>query len=267
VKRYAVIGHPVAHSLSPAIHTAFAEQTGIALSYSTLEAPPDGFARAAAEFFAAGGAGLNVTVPFKEAAFEWVGERDPYATVAGAVNTIVPVDGGHRGCNTDGLGLRRDLEVNLGVELSGRRILILGAGGAVRGIVGARRGANPAALVVANRTAAKARALAERLEDPRLNAVPLTELAGPFDIIVNGTSAGLTGALPEVPDSILAGTFVYDLVYGDAAAAFLAFAEHAGAAAVSDGLGMLVEQAAEAFALWHGIRPETRAVRARLRGR
>lgn len=265
VPRFAVIGNPVAHSLSPTIHARFAEQTGIALTYTTLQVAREGFAAAAAEFFRSGGAGLNVTLPFKEEAFGWVTQRDPHAVVAGAVNTIVPLASGTRGCNTDGVGLLKDLEDNQKVCLKGRRILLLGAGGAVRGVVGPLLGANPSVVQVANRTRSRAVELVARLEDPRLAAVDLDSLRGPFDVVVNGTSAGLVGALPRVPDAVFRDALVYDLVYGEAARAFLEAARRGGARVVSDGLGMLVEQAAEAFALWHGVRPDTRLVLAGLR--
>jgi len=265
--RYAVVGNPVAHSLSPIIHDAFARQCGVTLEYSGILAPLDGFEACVAQFFGAGGCGLNVTVPFKEQAYLWVTERDPYASVAGAVNTIVRSTNGYLGCNTDGLGLLRDLRQNHGISLEGRRLLVLGAGGAVRGVLGPLLGANPAELVIANRTGARAEVLAERLEDPRLKVLALDALRPGYDVIVNGTSAGLEGERPAIAGELFGNAFVYDMVYGENARSFLEEAAAHGAAGVSDGLGMLVEQAAEAFLLWFGMRPETLPVLAILRER
>jgi len=266
-RRYAVIGNPVGHSLSPRIHQMFADQTGRALEYTAILAPLDGFVRTLCAFFEGGGNGVNVTLPFKEAAYDWVTSCDEYAGSAGAVNTIVASNGGFRGCNTDGLGLVKDLTINLGCALADKRVLILGAGGAVRGILGPLLGASPRALVVANRTGLRARALIERFEDPRLTAADLDALTEPFDIVVNGTSAGLVGALPKVPDDAIAGSLVYDMVYGQNAEPFCRWAIEHGAARAVDGLGMLVEQAAEAFELFHGIRPDSSTVLRRLRHR
>ena len=264
-RRFAVIGNPVGHSLSPQIHRMFAQQTGRALEYDAILAPLDGFVRCVHAFFESGGGGVNVTLPFKEAAYDWVTGCDEYAGSAGAVNTIVASDGGFRGCNTDGIGLVRDLTINLGCTLIDKRVLVLGAGGAVRGILGPLLGASPSSLVIANRTNSRALALIERFEDPRLRASQLEALAQPFDIVVNGTSAGLAGALPKVPDAVIAGSFVYDMMYGRNAEPFCRWARERGAARAVDGLGMLVEQAAEAFELFHGVRPDGAAVLRRLR--
>ena len=263
--RYAVIGNPVQHSLSPLIHAAFARQCEITLEYSAVLAPLDGFEACVSEFFDANGGGLNITVPFKEQAYLWVTERDPYASVAGAVNTIVRSSGGYLGCNTDGLGLLRDLEHNLGVSLDGRRLLVLGAGGAVRGILGPLLGANPEQLVIANRTPARAEVLVERLEDPRLTFAALDALQPGYDVIINGTSAGLDGGRPELDAELFGKAFVYDMVYGQNSRPYLEYAAAHGASATSDGLGMLVEQAAESFLLWFGIRPDTEPVLGLLR--
>ncbi len=263
--RYAVVGNPVAHSRSPQIHAAFARQTAQALSYEKLFAPLDGFVGVVERFFGEGGLGVNVTVPFKEQAFAWVGERDPFAATAGAVNTILRTPRGFRGCNTDGVGLVRDLRDNIGVTLHDARILILGAGGAARGIVGPLLGCAPRVVDVANRTEAKAIALMDRLEDPRLRARGLAEVAEPYDVVINATAAGLSGDQPHLSPRAVDGALVYDMVYGAAAAAFLTWAKRAGARQSVDGLGMLVEQAAEAFFLWRGVRPQTRPVIAALR--
>ncbi len=263
--RYAVVGNPVAHSRSPEIHAAFAAQTGQRLSYEKLLAPLDNFAGTVDAFFAAGGAGLNVTVPFKEAAYGWVDERDEYAGAAGAVNTIVRRGAIFRGCNTDGLGLVADLERNLGVVLRNARILLLGAGGAVRGVLGPLLGCAPAAIDIANRTLDRAQAIVDRLEDPRVAVRRLDALTGRYDLVVNGTAAGLDGASLAIDPARIARAFVYDMAYGEAAQGFLSWAAGAGAVRAVDGLGMLVEQAAVAFHLWRGVRPDTGPVIAALR--
>ena len=264
MKRFTVIGNPVAHSLSPRIHALFASQTGIELTYEKLEAPVNGFVRTVERFFAAGGAGCNVTVPFKEAAFAWVQEHDERAGTAGAVNTIVRVGSAFRGSNTDGIGLLNDLK-RLGVEVLNARLLILGAGGAVRGVIGPLLGDAPREIVLVNRTPQRVQDLIERFEDPRLRACGSERLTGSFDLVVNGTSAGLAGNLPSVPRDALRGAFCYDMAYGRASARFLAWVSDAGARASADGLGMLVEQAAGAFLLWHDVLPQTAPVLATLR--
>jgi shikimate dehydrogenase len=243
--------------LSPRIHALFAEQEARAIQYDAMLAPLDGFVRTLEAFFGSDGCGVNVTLPFKEAAYDWVTECDEYAGTAGAVNTIVRCDSGYRGCNTDGIGLVRDLTVNLGLSLTRKKVLILGAGGAVRGVLGPLLGAGPSSVVIANRTASRAQEMVERLEDPRLSAAEPASLNQPFDVIINGTSAGLMGALPRVPPDVVVGAVAYDMVYGSNAAPFCAWALDHGAARAIDGLGMLVEQAAEAFELWHGVRPDT----------
>lgn len=264
-RRFAVVGNPVGHSLSPRIHRMFAQQTGCDLEYDALLAPLDGFVRTMHAFFDGGGVGVNVTLPFKEAAFDWVTSCDEHAGSAGAVNTIVAVGGGFRGHNTDGIGLIRDLTINLRCDLRGKRILVLGAGGAVRGVLGPLLGASPSCVVVANRTVARARALIDRFEDPRLGVSEAESLQSAFDIVINGTSASLGGSLPKVPAMAIAGSLVYDMVYGDNAVPFCDWARQQGAASAVDGLGMLVEQAAEAFSLFHGVRPDGATVLRRLR--
>lgn len=259
--RYAVIGHPVAHSLSPAIHAAFAEATGQDLHYGLLEAPHDGFA-AAAERFLTRGRGLNVTLPFKLDAWRWVDEHDVAAADAGAVNTVVPVGHRWRGCNTDGVGLVADL-TRLGWPLTDARTLILGAGGAVQGVVGALRDAGVADLTVANRTRSKADAVADRFG---IRALGLDDVGTGWDLVINGTSAGLSGQGGVTEGTAVANSRCYDLVYRrDGRTPFCAWAAEHGAASVADGLGMLVEQAAEAFHLWRGVRPDTQPVLATLR--
>lgn len=269
--RYAVVGNPVGHSLSPRIHAAFAAATGEPVSYTTLLAPLDGFARCVDRFFAEGGAGLNVTVPFKPAAAAWVGWLDPAARSAGAVNTIARRDDVFCGFNTDGAGLLRDLQGNCGLTLSGTRILLLGAGGAARGVLGPLLQAGPASLVVANRTASRAMDLVAAFSGgangAALQAAPLAELTGDFDVVINATSAGLNDTVVPVPPRIAAGALCYDMVYSTppGATAFCRWAAAHGAARTVDGLGMLVEQAALAFEIWRGVLPATGPVLQRLR--
>ncbi|WP_028241533.1 shikimate dehydrogenase [Stutzerimonas azotifigens] len=259
--RYAVFGNPIGHSKSPQIHRRFAEQTGQALSYEALLAPLDDFAGYAWGFFKHG-RGANVTVPFKEEACRLADALTERARCAGAVNTLMRLDDGRLlGDNTDGAGLVRDLTVNAGLALEGRRILLLGAGGAVRGVLEPLLGQRPAALVIANRTVARAEQLASAFAPlGPVSASPFEDLTGAFDLIVNGTSASLGGEVPPLPTGLVQpGTFCYDMMYGAAPTTFCAWASAQGAE-VRDGLGMLVEQAAEAFFVWRGVRPETAEV-------
>ena len=262
--RYAVIGNPVEHSLSPRIHARFAEAAGVRLRYDKLTAPTDGFAAAADEFFVGGGSGLNVTLPFKVDAWRWVGSRDELAEEAGAVNTIVPGASQWHGCNTDGVGLVRDLAENLDWPLAGVRTLVLGAGGAVQGILGplARAGA---VLTVANRTRAKADRLARRFN---VASTGLDDVGEGWDLVLNGTSAGVHGDAALIAPAAIAGSRCYDLFYAlDGDTPFCRWARTHAGAETSDGLGMLVEQAAEAFFLWQGVRPDTADVLRELRER
>jgi len=261
--RYAVIGNPVTHSKSPWIHAQFARATGEDLEYGRLEAPADGFVQAVEAFRAQRGKGLNVTLPFKEQAFRFCAGVSERAAAAQAVNTLVLDRGKPWGDNTDGLGLVRDLSVNLGRELAGARLLLLGAGGAAQGVLAPLAQAGATRIVIANRSLPRAQALAARL--PGVTARSYEALAGEaFDLVINATSAGLTGDLPPLPQGLFRrGALAYDMVYGRDTA-FLAMARAAGAQ-TSDGLGMLVEQAAESFQIWRGLRPETRAVLAALR--
>jgi shikimate dehydrogenase len=265
-----VIGNPIEHSKSPEIHTAFAKQTGEAISYTRLLGNPDDFAGDVRRFLAAGGQGLNVTVPFKEQAWQLADELSERARTAGAVNTLILLDDNRlRGDNTDGVGLVRDLRINQGFELRGKRILMLGAGGAVRGVLRPMLEEQPKRLIIANRTAAKAYALAQGLAAfGQVAGCGLDELAGmQFDLIVNGTAAGLSGEVPTLPDDILAhGGWCYDMLYANQATAFQLWGRQQQAARSLDGLGMLVEQAAESFRLWRGVLPETAPVICMLRG-
>jgi len=265
--RYAVFGHPVGHSRSPWIHGRFAELTGQSLSYEARDVPPGDFAAALEMFLAAGGKGLNITVPHKLAAFAAAARLTPRARRAGAVNTLAAEPAGLLGDNTDGAGLLRDLQANLGVQVAGRRVLLLGAGGAARGALPALLDVRPRELVVANRSVDKAVALAtEFASDGPVSGMGLDAAHGPFDLVVNATSASLAGKVPELAaNTIGAGTFCYDMAYGTAPTAFMQWANRHGAAGVADGIGMLVEQAAESFELWRGVRPPTAAVLAELR--
>jgi shikimate dehydrogenase len=264
--RYAVIGNPIAHSRSPEIHAAFARQTGEDLRYERLLAPLDGFAPAVAAFRAAGGRGLNVTLPFKGEAFRLADDTTERARGAEAANTL-RFDGGRvHGDNTDGVGLVRDLAANLGVALAGRRILIVGAGGAVRAVIGALLEARPAELAVVNRTGGRAAALARQFGGRILGTGFETLPRHGFDVVINASSAGLAGEAPPLPAAAFApGATAYDMVYAQGETPFLALARAHGAARLADGLGMLVEQAAESFFVWRGVRPATAPVLAALR--
>lgn len=269
--RYAVIGNPIAHSRSPTIHAAFARQTGQELIYERILGRLDGFASDVRHFLAEGGCGLNVTVPFKEEAWSLCDELSPRAAAARAVNTLMPLSGERlHGDNTDGIGLVRDLEGNHGFAFEGRRVLLLGAGGAARGVLRPLLETGVAELVIANRTASKAYELAAvAASSGAVRGSGLDELAGAaFDLIVNATSAGLAGGEPALPAGCLApGGWAYDMVYGPDATPFLRWAHEQGAGAALDGLGMLVEQAAESFHLWRGVYPQTAEVIAALRAR
>ncbi|ATJ81391.1 shikimate dehydrogenase [Halomonas beimenensis] len=255
--RYCVFGHPIGHSRSPAIHAAFAEQTGEAIEYTAIEAPLDDFVGAWRAFVAAGGRGANVTVPFKEEACRLCDDLSPRARRAGAVNTLIlEADGRTRGDTTDGAGLVSDL-ARQGVTLAGARVLVLGAGGAVRGVLEPLLAEGPATLHVANRTAEKARALAADFKDlGPVSGGGFDGVAGPYDLVINGTSASLGGELPPLPEALFApGATAYDMMYGAEPTVFLRWAGERGARTI-DGLGMLVGQAAESFFLWRGRRPD-----------
>jgi shikimate dehydrogenase len=266
---YAVFGNPIAHSKSPLIHAAFASQTGQDLVYSALLAPLDGFRAAVSAFRAAGGCGANVTVPFKEQAYALATRHTPRAQAAGAVNTLKFEADGLLGDNTDGAGLVRDLVANLGFSIAGKRILLMGAGGAARGVILPLLEQQPASVFVVNRTADKAIALIQSFGDQRnLSGGGYTALSGTcggaFDLVINATAASLAGDLPPLPEDVFApNALAYDMMYGKDTP-FLAFARMHGAR-TADGLGMLVEQAAEAFYVWRGVRPDTASVMQMLR--
>ncbi|MBI5041015.1 MAG: shikimate dehydrogenase [Gammaproteobacteria bacterium] len=271
--RYAVMGNPIAHSKSPLIHAQFAEQTGQPLRYDAILVPLHGFNAAVAAFRIEGGRGLNVTVPFKQEAWLLAQHRTPRAERAGAVNTLWwDAHNTLHGDTTDGIGLVRDLRDNHGLTLNNQRILLLGAGGAVRGVIESLLAENPAALVIANRTAHKAVELANAFQSLGsvsgygFDALPAATTAAPYDLIINGTAAGLTGEVPPLPATAIgADTWAYDMMYAPEPTAFVRWALEKGARQACDGLGMLVEQAAEAFWIWRGVRPTTARVIARLR--
>lgn len=272
MSHYAVFGHPVSHSLSPRIHAAFGRQTGIALDYLAIDAAPEGFAQALDAFAATGGKGANVTLPLKQAAFALCATTSERARRAGAVNTLVRNDGQWHGDNTDGAGLVRDLTGRLSLDLRGRRTLLLGAGGSARGVAPALLDAGVSELIIANRTSSRADALADALGEPgRAHSRYWDDLSneGDFALIINATSAsrGGTGEFSLPFQLSTPRTLAVDLNYGEAAIPFLAWARAAGCRDVVDGLGMLVEQAAASFELWHGVRPDTAPVYAALRGK
>ncbi|MCW8331446.1 shikimate dehydrogenase [Photobacterium sp. SDRW27] len=266
--KYVVFGNPIAQSKSPLIHTLFARQTSQSMSYTAELAPVDGFKVAADNFFAMGGRGCNITAPFKEDAYQYASQLTERAKLAGAVNTLKKLDDGAvLGDNTDGEGLVQDLLQNQ-VELSGKRILLIGAGGAARGVILPLLAQEPDKLVITNRTLEKAEQLAELFAAyGNIQAVGLSELEQPeFDVIINSTSAGLSGQLPDISERIIKPEVTcYDMVYGSQITAFNQWARDLGAGKTLDGLGMLVGQAAESFMLWRGIRPGAKQVKNELR--
>ena len=272
--RYAVIGNPIAHSRSPQIHAMFAEQTGKPLRYERLLAPVDGFAQAVAAFVAEGGLGLNVTVPFKLDAYALAaGRLSSRARLAGAVNTLSWRDGAWHGCNTDGVGLVSDL-LRLGVRLTGASVLLVGAGGAARGVLQPLAEAGCARIHIVNRTASKAEELAASWRESGVSpqtavtggSLADAALAGGWNLVINATASGLQNAAPDLPPGLYApGAAAYDMMYGAQPTAFMQQAQADGAALAADGLGMLVGQAAESFYIWHGVRPNPAPVLAALR--
>jgi len=264
---YAVMGNPIAHSKSPRIHSLFAEQTGEPVHYQAIQVDPGGFSQAVGNFDANGGKGLNITVPFKQEAWELVTERSERAERAGAVNTIKFIDGKIFGDNTDGVGLVNDL-LNQQIAIKDKRVLLMGAGGAARGVLAPLLAQQPAQLVIVNRTVERAEDLAEQFSDlGKLEGCGYDDLEDrQFDLVINATAASLQGELPPLPDSLLADdACCYDMMYGAEPTTFMQWATQHGAGKVMDGLGMLVEQAAESFYIWRGVRPETQPVIAQLR--
>jgi shikimate dehydrogenase len=263
--QYAVVGNPIAHSKSPVIHQAFAEQTDQLLEYTAIELPIDDFESKLRELQQRGYKGVNVTVPFKQQAWQVCDERSQRAEDAGAVNTLVfGSDSKISGDNTDGAGLTRDLVNNHSVLIKGRNILILGAGGAVRGVLAPLLALNPTSITIANRTVNKAQTLADVFQTlGDVKACGYDDLGNEkFDLIINGTSAGLNQEVPPIPLEVLGThTVCYDMMYSlSAPTAFVGWAEKHGASSAIDGLGMLVEQAAESFNVWRGVHPDTAGV-------
>ncbi len=263
IDQYAVIGNPISQSKSPLIHTAFAKATGQALHYTTVEGPLDGLAAAVLAFRDAGGRGMNVTAPFKLQAFDLATDKLERAHRAGATNALKFEGDRIVAENFDGIGLVNDLQNNQGAPLRGKRVLMLGAGGAARGALLPFLNAKPSELVLANRTKFKAQELAASFaNEGNITACGLDDLSGErFDVVLNATSASLSGTMPAVPASVFANNAIaYELVYGKGLTPFLKLAQSAGVTRLTDGVGMLVEQAAEAFAWWRGVRPDTQAV-------
>jgi shikimate dehydrogenase len=269
--QYGVVGHPVSHSLSPFIHGMFARETGQDITYRLFDVRPAELEVHVRDFFAQGGGGLNVTLPHKIAARELANELTARAAHAAAVNTLARADDGSiLGDNTDGAGLVHDLCDNLGIELAGRRVLIMGAGGATRGVLAPLLGLEPAMVVIANRTPERAAALATAFSDLGVTqGVGFQDVGDePFDLVINATSASISGDIPPLPPGAVdSSTVCYDLAYGKSATAFVAWARQHGCARALQGWGMLVEQAAESFELWRGVRPTTATVLAALRAR
>ena len=260
--QFTVIGNPIEHSLSPQIHQQFARQANIDLQYTRTLGEQGGFNQAVEHFMASDGKGLNVTVPFKLAAFELCDRLSDRAQLAGAVNTLWFDAGKICGDVTDGIGLVKDIQQNLNVSIKGKRVLIIGAGGAVSGVLQMIIEAVPDEIILCNRTQGKAIDLAQKFNviGP-IKAQAVNALAGPFDIIINGTAASLKGELPEIPAHIFHdGPFVYDMMYASQPTVFMKWALDNGASSVADGLGMLVEQAAAGFEIWHGVKVQTAPV-------
>ncbi len=267
--KYCVFGNPIGHSKSPIIHSAFARQTRQDIQYTATLAPVEGFADAVASFIVSGGRGANVTVPFKQDAFQLVTRLTPRAELAGASNTLVFEGDEIIGDNTDGVGLLRDIMVNLGFPIAGRRILLLGAGGAARGVIGPLLEQHPQSMTIANRTTTRAAALAEHFAHlGPVSGCGYNELSGrSFDIVIDATSAALSGTMQALPAGTFApGSLAYEMMYGRGETPFQRVARNQGAAMISDGLGMLVEQAAESFFVWRSVRPDCAPVMELLRG-
>lgn len=265
---YAVIGNPISHSKSPLIHTEFAQQTQQDLDYITREIALDALESGLKQLQSENFKGINITVPFKEIAWQLVDNKSEHAKRAGAINTLVfNDDGSYFGDNTDGIGLCRDLTENHQIKLADKRILLLGAGGAARGVIEPLLSHSPQELVVANRTVSKAHELANLFSDfGAISGSGFDEVSGIFDIIINATSASLQGMVPPISNSVISNTtYCYDMMYSNEDTAFISWAKKHGALKAIDGLGMLVEQAAEAFRIWRGIRPDSTVIMNKIR--
>ena len=260
---YAVFGNPIAHSQSPLVHSLFAKQVGIDLEYRAIQVDIGGFEQAVSGFQANGGNGLNVTVPFKLNAWKIADELTDRAQLAGAVNTLFFQDNSIKGDNTDGAGLVKDIELNLNVALTESKILVIGAGGAVRGVLAPMLEKQPESITISNRTKGKADALVEMFADYGTVSSTTLEQANldRYDIVINATSTGIHGEVPSVSPQVFRGvSLVYDMMYGKNPTKFMQWAGQNSGAQISDGLGMLIEQAAESFKIWHGVMPQTSAV-------
>ena len=274
-RHFAVMGNPVKHSLSPIIHKDFAGQSNIDIEYDRIQVDVGGFDQAVSHFAAHGGAGLNITVPFKVEAWQLCQESgnslSERAELAGAVNTLKFAEDAVTGDNTDGVGLTRDIQINLEQEIEGKAVLMIGAGGAARGVVGPLLDCRPSRLHIVNRTAHKATALAAQYADSghhNITGSGMDQVNGDFQIVINASAASLGGELPAVDQKVIGnGCLAYDMMYGSEPTSFMTWALAAGAGRVSDGLGMLVEQAAESFFIWHGVRPKSAPVISALRKR
>lgn len=266
---YAVMGNPIAHSKSPQIHTLFAEQTRQNIRYRAIQVDPGGFEQAVGNFFASGGKGLNITVPFKQEAWQLANTLSERAQLAGAVNTLKPLsEDGLFGDNTDGVGLVRDLTQNLGIPLGNKKLLLVGAGGAARGVIAPLLDQQPQQLTIVNRTMDRAHELVQQFaNEGNIDAKSFSALEGEqFDVVINATSASLQGDLPPLATSTIAhAEMVYDMMYGREPTLFLQWAQKNNARHISDGLGMLVEQAAESFFIWRNMKPDTTSVIQQLR--
>ncbi len=268
VEDYAVMGNPISHSKSPSIHTLFAEETQQSILYTAIQVDLGGFKQAVGNFVASGGKGLNITVPFKQEAWELVNQRSERAERAGAVNTIKIEDNKLFGDNTDGVGLVNDLTLNHAIELKDKKILLMGAGGAARGVLIPLLKQNPEFLFIANRTPDKAKDLADDFSDAgNIRGGGYDALSDlKFDVVINATAASLQGDLPPLPDTLLnENASCYDMMYSAKPTPFMQWADEYNAINVLDGLGMLVEQAAESFYIWRGVKPETTTVIEKLR--
>lgn len=273
LEKFAVFGHPISHSKSPVIHQQFAKQFGMNIAYEAIDVATGEFENVVSEFSGAGGKGLNITVPYKLEAWQIADSRSEHAELAGAVNTLKFTTGSNGelktfGDNTDGIGLVNDIQNNLQLEINNKKVLVLGAGGAVRGVLAPLLDCQPQLLVLANRTLSKAEALVEIFgHKGNIKATSFDGLADQhFDLVINGTAASLKGEVPPLPETIFAtNALAYDLMYSTEPTPFMEWAKNQGAAKQVDGLGMLVEQAAESFYIWCGVRPDTAPVIARLR--
>ncbi len=259
--QFTVIGNPIEHSLSPQIHQQFAQQASIKLQYTKTLGEAGGFDQAVNHFMASGGKGMNVTLPFKPAAFELCDQLSDRAQLAGAVNTLWFDDGKICGDMTDGLGLVRDIQQNYGVSIETKRVLVIGAGGAVRGVLQTILAARPKEVIICNRTQGKAMDLAELFQSfGPIRAQAINEIRGAFDIVINGTAASLHNELPAISERVFQQAFVYDMMYAKQPTIFMKWAVNNGAKQAVDGLGMLVEQAAAGFEIWHGQKVQTAPV-------